>query len=62
MHMLHCYALQEQEATGEVAIDFLVDMAKQVRTSPPNLVVPIAIQVYAGVDALYRNLLATSSP
>ena len=43
MHMLKCYALQEAEVPGIGAIDFLVDMATKVKTSPPQLIFPIIV-------------------
>ena len=44
IHMLECYALQALEATGAQSIDFLVDLAKKVKTSPPHLIFPILVE------------------
>ena len=40
-HMLQCYAMQDEEAPGIGAIDFLVNLATKVKTSPPQLIFPI---------------------
>ena len=44
-HMIDCYGLRQEEATGIGAITFLAKMAVRVTTSPPNLIFPIMTEL-----------------
>ena len=43
-HILQRYGLQDHNVTGVHAIEFLVNMAIKVTTSPPNPIFPVMVQ------------------